>query len=77
MIHAFCRFGVTDRCFFFLQIWRDRPLYYGLRQNWVGNWWEGYWGDVTYIDLDDPICVYLGKTTEEIISRMKTVLSFC
>ena len=43
----------------------------------MGNWWEGYWGDVDYMDIDDPICVYLGQTTEEIISRMKTVLSFC
>ena len=56
----------------FLQIWRDRPLYRGVRKN-----REGYWGDVTYIDIDHSICVYLGTTTDEIISRMKTVLSFC
>ena len=61
----------------FLQIWRDRPLYYGVHKNRAGNWWEGYWGDVTYMDIDHSICVYLGTTTEEIISRMKTVLSFC
>ena len=76
MIHAFCRFGVTDRCFFFfLQIWHDRPLYYGLRQNLMGNWREGYWGVVRYFDLDIPICVFLGNTTEEIINRMILVLS--
>ena len=41
----------------------------------MGNWREGYWGVVTYMDLDVPICVFLGNTTEEIINRMITVLS--
>ena len=55
----------------FLQMWGNRPLYYGCHNN-----RHGFWGEVDYEDGAIIIFAYMGSTDEELFSRIRTVLSF-
>ena len=46
-------------------------IFYGSQNDTIG-----IWGEVTFED-DTIMFVYLGSTTDQLISRMRTVLSFC
>ena len=67
-----CKYPINIFYFNTLQIWGNRPLYYGWNNNRFG-----FWGEVTYEDGAIVMFVYLGSTDVELFSHMRSVLSFC